>query len=190
MFRSGRSRRARHTCTCQLQRQAPSRSSNASSESSELSSTPASKSARSLPPGSDGVHAKRNPPRVSLERKPYPPSHSPRSGFSRMRGDGSYERGPEKGGVTCRAFRTLQQGRSVADLGLAARGEEMWASLAIAAMWVAVAVCAVWGPAFVSTSGAGTNSTTIPSGIAVALFASIGSWAVAKHAFGAVRTLS
>jgi hypothetical protein len=60
---------------------------------------------------------------------------------------------------------------------------EMWASLAIVAMWIAVAVTAVWGTDFMSTEGAGTNSTTIPSGIAVALFASIGTWAVAKHAF-------
>jgi hypothetical protein len=58
---------------------------------------------------------------------------------------------------------------------------EMWAALAIFAMWLAVAVSAVWGTDFVSTSGAGTNSTTIPSGIAVAMFATIGSWAVAKH---------
>ena len=61
---------------------------------------------------------------------------------------------------------------------------EMWASLAIMAMWVVVAVSAVWGPDFVSTSGSGTNSTTIPSGIAVAVFATIGTWAVAKHGFG------
>lgn len=61
---------------------------------------------------------------------------------------------------------------------------EMWASLAIAAMWIAVAVSAVWAPDFVSTNGAGTNSTTIPAGIAMALFASIGTWAVAKYGFG------
>ena len=61
---------------------------------------------------------------------------------------------------------------------------EMWASLAIAAMWVVVAVSSVWGPDFVSVSGSGTNSTTIPSGIAVAVFASIGTWAVAKYGFG------
>jgi hypothetical protein len=61
---------------------------------------------------------------------------------------------------------------------------EVWASLAIAAMWIAVAVSAVWGPDFVSSSGSGTNSTTIPSGIAVAMFAAIGTWAVAKYAFG------
>ena len=61
---------------------------------------------------------------------------------------------------------------------------ELWASLAIFAMWAAVAVTAVWGPDFVSTSGPGGTSTTIPSGIAVAVFASIGTWAVAKHGFG------
>ena len=58
---------------------------------------------------------------------------------------------------------------------------EMWASLAITAMWIAVACSAVWGPDFVSTTGSGTNTTTIPSGIVVALFASIGTWAVAKY---------
>ena len=61
---------------------------------------------------------------------------------------------------------------------------DMWASLAIFAMWVAVAVSAVWGPNFVSSNGAGTQTTTIPSAIAVALFAFLGSWAVAKYAFG------
>jgi hypothetical protein len=64
---------------------------------------------------------------------------------------------------------------------------EMWASLAIAAMWLAVAVSAVWGPDFVSSSSA-TNSTTIPSGIAVAMFAAIGTWAIAKYAFGHPKT--
>jgi hypothetical protein len=60
----------------------------------------------------------------------------------------------------------------------------MWASLAITAMWVVVAICAVWGPDFVSTSGAGSTTTTIPSGIAVAVFATIATWLVAKYGFG------
>ena len=64
---------------------------------------------------------------------------------------------------------------------------ELWASVAIVAMWIAVAVSAVWGPDFVSSNGAGTNSTTIPSGIAVAVFAAIGTWAVARHGFGQRR---
>jgi hypothetical protein len=57
---------------------------------------------------------------------------------------------------------------------------EMWAALAIVAMWLAVAVAAVWGPDFES-SVPGGNSTTIPSAIALALFAAIGTWAVAKY---------
>jgi hypothetical protein len=50
-------------------------------------------------------------------------------------------------------------------------------------MWLAVAVTAVWAPDFVSTSGS-PSSTTIPSEIGVALFASAGTWAVAKYGFG------
>jgi hypothetical protein len=64
---------------------------------------------------------------------------------------------------------------------------EMWASLAIAVMWIAVAVSAAWGPDLVSYSS-DTNSTTIPSGIAVAMFAAIGTWAIAKYAFGHPKT--
>jgi hypothetical protein len=60
---------------------------------------------------------------------------------------------------------------------------EMWAALAIVAMWVAVAIAAVWGTEFVSSTPGG-NSTTIPAAIAVAVFASIGTWAVAKYGFG------
>lgn len=66
------------------------------------------------------------------------------------------------------------------------RLKEVWASLAITAMWIAVAVTALWGPDFVGASNDG-NHSTIPSGIFVALFASIGTWAVAKYAFGRAR---
>jgi hypothetical protein len=58
---------------------------------------------------------------------------------------------------------------------------EMWASCAIAAMWIAVAIVSVWGGDFVSSNGAGTNSTTFPSGIVVAALATVGTWAVAKY---------
>ena len=61
---------------------------------------------------------------------------------------------------------------------------EVWASIAITAMWAAVAVAAVWGPDFVRASNDG-NTTTIPSGIFVGLFATIGTWALAKYALRA-----
>lgn len=63
------------------------------------------------------------------------------------------------------------------------RIREVWASLAIGVMWLAVLFAAVYGPDFVSSSGSGTNSTTIPSGIFVALFAFLASASVAKYAF-------
>jgi hypothetical protein len=49
-------------------------------------------------------------------------------------------------------------------------------------MWLAVALCAVFGPDFVSTTPGG-STTTIPSGIAVGLFAVIGTSIVAKRGF-------
>ena len=58
---------------------------------------------------------------------------------------------------------------------------EMWASLAISMMWLAVLFASVYGPDFVSTNGAGTQSTTIPSAIFVALFASLATASIAKH---------
>ena len=66
------------------------------------------------------------------------------------------------------------------------RRKEVWASLAITAMWIAVAVTAVWGSDFVGSSNDG-NSTTIPSGMFVGLFATIATWALAKYALGKAR---
>jgi len=66
------------------------------------------------------------------------------------------------------------------------RLREVWASLAISVMWIAVAVTAVWAPDFVASSNDGSH-TTIPSGVCVALFATIATWALAKYAFGRAR---
>ena len=66
------------------------------------------------------------------------------------------------------------------------RLKEVWASLAITAMWIAVAVAAVWGSDLVGSSNDG-SSTTIPSGIFVGLFATIGTWALAKYALSTPR---
>lgn len=66
-------------------------------------------------------------------------------------------------------------------LGLAVA--EMWASLAIMVMWLAVLFDAVYGPnmTFVSSP---TSNSTIPSAVAVGLFAFLGTAAVAKRGFG------
>ncbi len=58
---------------------------------------------------------------------------------------------------------------------------EMWASLAIIVMWLAVLFDAIWGPEIVSTNGG--QSTTVPSAVAVALFAFLGTWVVALYGF-------
>jgi hypothetical protein len=57
---------------------------------------------------------------------------------------------------------------------------EMWASLAITVMWLAVLVDAMFGPDIVSRSGGG-DSATVPSAVAVALFAFLGTWVVARY---------
>ena len=64
---------------------------------------------------------------------------------------------------------------------------ELWAALAIVAMWLAVLFSAIFGPDIMSHD-AGGNSTTIPSAVAVALFASLATWAVAKYGFGRRRS--
>jgi hypothetical protein len=60
------------------------------------------------------------------------------------------------------------------------RVTELWASLAITVMWLAVLFDAIFGPDITSTTPGGTSSS-VPSAVAVALFATIGTWAVAKY---------
>jgi uncharacterized RDD family membrane protein YckC len=64
----------------------------------------------------------------------------------------------------------------------AALTTELWASLAIVAIWLAVLFAAIYGGEFVSTTPGG-NSTTFPSGVLVALFATIATWPVAKYGY-------
>ena len=66
----------------------------------------------------------------------------------------------------------------------AARQKEVWASLAIAAIWLAVACASIFGPDIVTVQGgASGNVSRAPSGVAVALFATIATWALARYAF-------
>jgi multisubunit Na+/H+ antiporter MnhF subunit len=58
---------------------------------------------------------------------------------------------------------------------------EMWVALAIVVMWLAVLFDAVFGPDIVNRS-AGGDSSSVPSAVAVALFAFLGTWALAKYA--------
>ena len=60
---------------------------------------------------------------------------------------------------------------------------ELWPSVAISVMWIAVMVDAIWGPSIETSNGAGTNTSSVPSAVALSLFAAIASWAVAKYAF-------
>jgi hypothetical protein len=60
---------------------------------------------------------------------------------------------------------------------------ELWGAVAIAFMWLAVLFASVYGGDFESVNGGGTNSTTIPSGVFVALFACLASMVVARRAF-------
>jgi hypothetical protein len=56
-------------------------------------------------------------------------------------------------------------------------------------MWLAVMLDSLFGPDMVFTDGTPGvgSSTTIPSGVVLALFAFLGTWVVAKHAFDRPR---
>lgn len=60
---------------------------------------------------------------------------------------------------------------------------EMWGAMAIAFMWLAVLFVGIYGGDVVSENP-GSQSTTIPSAVFVALFAALGTASVAKRVFG------
>jgi hypothetical protein len=72
-----------------------------------------------------------------------------------------------------------------ADRGIASRllVPEFWGALAIVSMWLAVIFVGAYGGDMIFHDVSGSNST-IPSAVAVAPFAAIGTYAVAKRAFG------
>jgi hypothetical protein len=59
---------------------------------------------------------------------------------------------------------------------------EMWASLAIAVIWLSALFDAIYGPDIVNRS-AGGDVSTVPSAVAVALFAFLATWVVAKYGY-------
>ena len=60
---------------------------------------------------------------------------------------------------------------------------EVWAALAICVIWIAVLFTAVYAPDVVTSSSGGSDTATIPSGLFVALFATIATWPIAKYGF-------
>jgi uncharacterized membrane protein len=66
---------------------------------------------------------------------------------------------------------------------------EMWASVSIAVMWLAVLFVGVFA-GDMTFNDASTGVTIIPSAVGVALFASIGTVAVARRAFGRRRDVT
>jgi hypothetical protein len=59
---------------------------------------------------------------------------------------------------------------------------EMWACLAIVVVWLAVLFTAIFGGDIVNTNAGGDRSS-VPSAVAVALFAFLASWAIARYGF-------
>lgn len=60
---------------------------------------------------------------------------------------------------------------------------EVWPSLAISVVWLAVLFDALFGPNIEVSNGAGTNTSSTPSAVVVALFAFLTSWVIARYAF-------
>jgi hypothetical protein len=63
---------------------------------------------------------------------------------------------------------------------------DMWASLAISMIWLAVLFDAVFGPDIKSVD-AGGSASVVPSSVAVALFAVVATFAVARYGFDRAR---
>jgi hypothetical protein len=66
--------------------------------------------------------------------------------------------------------------------GSVVRLPELWGAVAIASMWLAVLFVGSYGGDF-SSLKAGTQTTTFPAAVLVALFACIGTVSVARRAF-------
>ena len=60
---------------------------------------------------------------------------------------------------------------------------EMWATVSIVAMWLAVLLVGIYGEDM-TFRGVDTSYSEVPSVVAVALFAAIGTASIAKRVFG------
>lgn len=60
---------------------------------------------------------------------------------------------------------------------------DLWPSLAIGVIWLAVLFDAIFGPNIETSNGSGTNTSSVPSAVAVALFAFLATWSLARYAF-------
>lgn len=60
---------------------------------------------------------------------------------------------------------------------------QLWGAIAIGFMWLAALFSSIYGHDFVSVNGGGTQTTTVPTAIFIALFACLASVAVARRAF-------
>jgi hypothetical protein len=58
-----------------------------------------------------------------------------------------------------------------------------WPSIAIGLIWFVVGLDALFGPDIVTSNGSGTNTSSTPSAVVLALFAFLTSWVVARYAF-------
>jgi hypothetical protein len=59
---------------------------------------------------------------------------------------------------------------------------QVWAALAIVVIWLSVLVSALFAPDIVNHTAGGDHST-VPSGVAVALFAALATWPIAWFGF-------
>ena len=62
-------------------------------------------------------------------------------------------------------------------------GPGVWPSIAIGLIWLVVGLDALFGPDIVTSNGSGTNTSSTPSAVVLALFAFLTSWVVARYAF-------
>ena len=60
---------------------------------------------------------------------------------------------------------------------------EVWPSLTISVIWLTVLFDALFGPTILTSNGAGTNTSSVPSAVVTAFFAFLATWVIARYAF-------